>query len=220
MNAGGGVSLDGWLARVAGLVWAWYPGQEGGTAIAEVLFGKTNPSGKLPITLAQRYEDHPSTPYYEVNEGGRTPYAEGLLVGYRGFDAAKIEPAFPFGFGLSYTNFEYSQLALEPREDGSVGAAFTITNTGPRAGDEVAEVYVAPPAGRGRPPQKLEGFARVSLAAGASKRVTVMLPPRAFAYWADGWVIDAGRYEVRVGASSRDRRLVSKVDLPAARLPK
>ena len=220
MNAGGGVALDGWLERISGLVWAWYPGQEGGTAVAEALFGIVNPSGKLPVTLARQYTDYPSAAYYDVNEGGKTPYGEGLLVGYRGFDAAHVEPAFPFGFGLSYTTFEYSEPEIEHRRDGSVRVGFTVANTGPRAGDEVAEVYVAPPPGNGRPPQKLEGFARVSLAPGARERVSVTLPPRSFAYWADGWVIDAGRYEVRIGASSRDHRIVETVELPAASLPK
>lgn len=107
VNAGGGVGVDGWLKDVRGLIGAFYPGQEGGRAIAETLFGLQNPSAKLPFTMARRYEDHPSARYYDLNEGGKTPYVEGLLTGYRGFDVAGIEPAFPFGFGLSYTTFVY-----------------------------------------------------------------------------------------------------------------
>ncbi len=218
VNAGGGVDFEGWLDGVPGLVWAWYPGQEGGTAVAEILFGATNPSAKLPITLAKRYEDHPSAPYYNVNEGGSTPYTERLLVGYRGFDAAGVEPEFPFGHGLSYTQFEYSRAQVVRRPSGDVAVTFTVTNAGTRPGAEAAQIYVAPPTGHDRPPQKLEGFAKPVLAPGAAERVTVVLPPRAFAYWSDGWQIDAGSYEIRIGASSRDPRLVATVELPESRL--
>ncbi len=217
LNAGGGVELDSWLGSVPGLLWAWYPGQEGGTAVAEVLFGLRSPAGKLPITLAKRYADHPSAPYYHVNEGGRTPYTEGLLVGYRGFDAAGTEPAFPFGFGLSYTTFVYSEPNLAKTGDGSVEVSFTLTNSGVVAGDEVAQVYVSPPDGQGRPPQKLEGFVRVSLPPGARRRVKVVLPPRAFAYWDDGWRVSPGSYGIHVAASSRDRRLTLNLEQPEQR---
>ena len=218
LNAGGGVDFDGWLQKVQGLLWAWYPGQEGGTAIAEVLFGTTNPSGKLPITMASRYEDYPSAAYYHLDEGGQTPYSEGLLVGYRGFDASGTEPAFPFGFGLSYTSFAYSSPSIALGADGEVELKFSVKNTGARAGAEVAQIYIAPPRGNGRPPQKLEGYARVQLAPGAQKLVRIALPPRAFAYWSDGWIVDAGRYEIHIGASSRERQLSLGVEMPARRL--
>jgi beta-glucosidase len=217
LNAGGGVALD-WIDRVQGLLYAWYPGQEGGTALIRTLFGAQNPSGRLPITLAKRYADHPSAPYYQLNEGGKTPYTEGLLMGYRGFDAAGTEPLFPFGFGLSYTSFTYESPTSARNADGSITVSFTVKNTGAREGDEVAQVYVVPPSGKQRPPQKLEGFARVSLAAGASARVSVTLPPRAFAYWDDGWHIDSGRYGIAIGASSRDRRLSLDVEMASANL--
>ena len=218
MNAGGGVELSGALEQVQGLLWAWYPGQEGGTAIVETLFGKQNPSGKLPITLAKRFEDHPSSPYYKLNEGGKTPYTEGLLVGYRGFDAKNITPAFPFGFGLSYTTFTYDKPEFVKQSDGSVTVSFTIKNTGGTTGDEIAQLYVAPPPGEQRPPQKLEGYARVSLVPGAEQRVSVALPTRAFAYWNKGWKVDAGHYTIVVGGSSRDRKLTLDVELAEARL--
>ncbi len=220
MNAGGGVSLDGWLDDVEGLLWAWYPGQEGGTAIAEAIFGDVSPSGKLPITLARRYEDHSSAPYYQVNNGGKTPYTEGLMVGYRGFDAAGVAPAFPFGFGLSYTTFAYSNGHVAKHDDGRVDVSFTVKNTGARPGDEIAQIYVEPPSGHRRPPQKLEGYARVRLSPGAEQRVVVSLAPRAFARWDGGWKVEAGRYTLHVAASSRDRRVSLGVDLAAATLPR
>jgi beta-glucosidase len=218
LNAGGGVDLQGWLDEVQGLLWAWYPGQEGGTAIAETLFGKRNPSGKLPVTLARRYADHPSAPYYNLNQDGKTPYTEGVFVGYRGFDRAGTEPAFPFGFGLSYTSFLYDKPELNLEPDGNVAISFTVKNVGSIAGDEVAQVYVSAPPDPQRPPQELEGFARVSLAPGAERRVSIVLPQRAFAYWDHGWKIAPGRHTIHVGASSRDHTLTLVVDLKRAEL--
>jgi beta-glucosidase len=218
MNAGGGVELDGWLEKVQGLLWAFYPGQEGGTAIVETLFGLQNPSGKLPFTMAKDYNDHPSSPFYKINEGGKTPYSEGLFMGYRGFDAKSIEPAFPFGYGLSYTTFVYEKPELVRSKDGNLLVHFVVKNTGNTAGDEIAQVYVAPPQGHGRPPQKLEGFSRLSIAPGAEQRATVLLPPRAFAYWEDGWKIPAGRYTLYIGSSSRQRNLELSVELPETEL--
>jgi len=214
VNSGGGVDMSGWLEKVSALIWAWYPGQEGGTAIAETLFGRFNPSGKLPVTFANRYEDHPSARYYNVNNAGKSPYTEGVLVGYRGFDAAGIAPLFPFGFGLSYTNFAFSEGSVARSSDGNVLVSFTVKNTGNREGVETAQLYVAPPPGNGRPPQKLEGYSRITLSPGASKHVSLSLSPRAFAYWSDGWKVPAGRYTVYVSASSRDRRISLNVDLP------
>ncbi len=224
-NAGGGVAFDGWLERVPALLWAWYPGQEGGTAVAELLFGDQNPSGKLPVTFAARYEDHPSAPYYQLNENQRTPYKEGVFVGYRGFDARGVAPAFPFGHGLSYTSFEYGALAVEPGANGEAKVRFSVKNTGKRAGDEVAQVYVAPPKGRvPRPPQELKGFARVHLEPGEEKAIEVSLDARAFAHWSappettTGWAIAPGSYEIRVGASSRDVRLKAPLEVAARTL--
>lgn len=218
MNAGGGVDLAGWLDQVQALLWAWYPGQEGGTAIVETLFGKQNPSAKLPITLAKRYTDHPSARYYNLNEGQKTPYTEGLFMGYRGFDAAGLAPAFPFGYGLSYTEFAYGQESVTQRPDGTVEVSFSIKNVGSVTGDEVAQVYVAPPADAQRPPQKLEGYTRVSLPPGAERRETIVLPRRAFAFWNGSWKIAPGHYAIYVGGSSRDRRLTLGVELAGASL--
>jgi beta-glucosidase len=214
INAGSGVDMQKFAGDVPAIVWAFYPGQEGGRAVADVLFGDVNPSGKLPFTIAKRYSDYPSAPSYNIDTDKKTPYTEGIFVGYRGFDAKNIEPAFPFGFGLSYTSFAYSGVRAEAGREGQgsgdVKVTVHVTNRGKRAGDEVVEVYVAPPKSSvPRPPKELKGFARVSLAPGEAKDVSVTLEPRAFAYWNDHdkqWSVEAGTYKVLVGASSRDIR--------------
>jgi beta-glucosidase len=219
VNSGGGVDVQPFADRAAALLWAWYPGQEGGRAIADVLFGEVNPSGKLPVTFAKRYADYPSAPYYNVDGGKKTPYTEGVFVGYRGFEAARIEPAFPFGYGLSYTSFGYADLRTSTSADGSARAVLTVTNRGTRAGEEVVQVYVAPPkTGVPRPPKELKGFARVSLAPGESQSISLTLEPRAFAFWDDQqkcWTVTAGAYEILAGASSADIRLRQSIDVVA-----
>ncbi len=219
VDAGGAVDLQPFVDRVPALVWAWYPGEEGGRAVADVLFGDVDPSGKLPVTFAKRYDDYPSAPYYNLNQNGKTPYTEGIFVGYRGFEAKKIAPQFPFGYGLSYTTFKYSDLDASPAADGSVTVTLKVTNTGKREGDEIVQVYVAPPkSGVPRPPKELKGYARVALGPGETKPLTVTLEPRAFAYWDDGkkeWTVEAGSYEVLAAASSADVRLRRYVDVAA-----
>jgi len=223
MNAGGAVDLQSFVDKVPALLWAWYPGQEGGSAVADVLFGDVNPSGKLPITLGKRFADYPSAPYYQVNHDNKTPYTEGVFVGYRGFDAKEIEPAFAFGQGSSYTTFEYSDLQAVTATDGSAAVTLKVTNTGKRAGDEIVQVYIAPPKSAvPRPPRELAAFARVSLDPGETKPVTMTLEPRAFAYWDQGakkFKIAAGTFEVLAGASSRDLRLRQKIEVADRSLP-
>lgn len=219
VNAGGAVDLGPFVDRVPALVWAWYPGQEGGRAVADVLFGEVNPSGKLPVTFAKRYEDYPSAPYYNLNQNGKTPYTEGIFVGYRGFDAKKVAPQFPFGFGLSYTTFKYSDIDASAAGDGSATVSLKVTNAGKHDGDEIVQVYVSPPkSGVPRPPKELKGFARVSLVAGESKSISMTLEPRAFAYWDNSkkqWAVEAGAYEILAAASSADVRLRKRVDVAA-----
>jgi beta-glucosidase len=219
VNAGGAVDLQKFVDKVPALLWAWYPGQEGGRAVAEVLFGDVSPSGKLPVTFAKRYSDYPSAPYYHLNQSGKTPYTEGIFVGYRGFEASHVAPQFPFGYGLSYTQFEYSDLRTIPAPDGSATVALTVKNVGERDGDESAQVYVAPPKSSvSRPPKELKGYARVSLARGEAKQVSVTLEPRAFAFWDDRakeWTIEPGAYQVLVGASSTDIRAHGTIEVPA-----
>ncbi|MGA7122841.1 MAG: fibronectin type III-like domain-contianing protein, partial [Polyangiaceae bacterium] len=211
------------LDRVPALVWAWYPGEEGGRAVADVLFGNVDPSGKLPVTFAKRYEDYPSAPYYNLNQNGKTPYTEGVFVGYRGFDSKKTAPLFPFGYGMSYTTFAYSDLDATAAADGSVTLTLKVTNTGKRDGDEIVEVYVAPPkSSAARPPKELKGFMRVALAPGETKPISLTLEPRAFAYWDDSkkqWTVDPGPYEILAAASSADIRLRRRLDVAGRVLP-
>lgn len=213
LNTGSAVTMP-WLAAVKGVVEAWYPGQEDGNAIAALLYGDVNPSGKLPVTFPASLSDVPaSTPAQWPGQDGTVQYSEGLGVGYRWYDKKSIAPLFPFGFGLSYTTFGYSGLTVgTPDAGGNVGVAFTVTNTGSRAGSEVAEVYVGEPAATGEPPKSLQGFKKVALAAGASTQVSLTLPARAFQYWnGTGWTTAAGTSTVYVGASSRDLRLTGTV---------
>ena len=211
LNNGSPVLMDKWLGKVPGLVEAWYAGQETGTAVADILFGDVNPSGKLPDTLASRREDYSDWGNYPGN-GTVVNYAEGLYVGYRHFDRAKIAPLFPFGFGLSYTTFGYSGLAV-PKSVGRGRTAtvrVTVQNTGKRAGDEVAQLYIRPLASSvDRPVRELKGFARVALQPGEKATLSFPLDTRAFSYWDTTthiWREDPGTYTVEVGSSSRDLR--------------
>jgi beta-glucosidase len=220
IEAGSPVLMNRWLGKVRAVVMAWYPGQEAGRAIADVLLGRANPSGKLPITFPRRWEDSPAYGHYPGKDGA-VDYAEGIFVGYRGFDKRGIAPLFPFGYGLSYTRFAYSKLAVRARSASAaspdVAVSFDVKNTGSRAGAEVAQLYVrARTPGPGNPEQELKGFARVALAPGETKRVTLRLARDAFARYdesAHGWAQPAGRFVLRVGASSRDARLTGAVEL-------
>ncbi len=205
-------TLMPWLASVPGLVEVWFPGDEGGHALASVLFGDVSPSGKLPTTLAARREEYPDFGHFPgVN--GQVTYAEGIYVGYRHFDKAKLAPLFPFGYGLSYTTFQYGPLrlsrpALSPK--GTVSASVTVTNTGRREGAEVVELYVHDPAPTiAKAVRELKGFGKVNLLPGQTKTVTMTLRGRDFAYCdvpGKQWKADAGVYDIQVGASSRDIR--------------
>jgi beta-glucosidase len=198
--------LTPWRDRLRGLLEAWYPGADGGDAIARVLFGDVDPGGRLPATFPQREADIPTAgdpeKYPGTNETVR--YKEGLDVGYRWYDAKGIEPAYPFGFGLSYTSFAYSGLSTSPDS-----ASVTVTNTGHRTGIAVPQLYLGFPQAAGEPPRQLKGFQKVSLRPGASRRVTFPLDSRSFSHWdtaAGSWAITPGCYDVLVGASSRDIR--------------
>ena len=212
LNNGSPILMDKWLAKVPGLVEAWYAGQDTGTAVADILFGDVNPSGKLPDTLGVRREDYSDWGNYP-GDGTVVNYAEGIYVGYRHFDKQKIVPLFPFGFGLSYTTFGYSGLDL-PTTLGRGQTAtvrVTVQNTGRRAGDEVAQLYIRPLASKvARPVRELKGFGRVSLQPGQKSALTFPLDMRAFSYWdvkTHGWRADPGSYVIEVGSSSRDLRV-------------
>ena len=222
LMGGGAVEMDAWLAKVPALLYAWYPGLEGGNALARVLFGDVNPSGKLPCTFPKKLADSPAhalKAYPGTN--GTVEYKEGLLVGYRWFDTKNIEPLFPFGFGLSYTTFKYSNLHLVPGSDASklpVTVEFELANTGQRAGAEVVQVYVQElhptlP----RPVKELKGFAKVLLQPGEKQKVSIALDRSAFAHYdpdKKAWVADKGAYKILVASSSRDIQLTGQFDLP------
>ncbi len=209
IDAGGGVAMESWIHQVPGLLYAWYPGENGNTAVAGVLFGKINPSGHLPDTFGKYWKDDPAYGHYPGHDGA-VHFAEGIYVGYRWFDSKHIAPLFPFGFGLSYTTFGMTGLQVSASGQGRqrvVTASVQVTNTGHRTGAEVVQLYVRPaPAPVPRTFQQLRGFARVVLAPGQSERVTIPLHWRAFAYYdpaSHAWRVPAGTYELAVGDSSR-----------------
>ncbi len=220
-NGGGAVEMGPWLARTPALLYAWYGGLEGGNALARVLVGDVNPSGKLPCTFPKQLMDSPAHALHAYpGTNGTVTYVEGLLVGYRWFDTKKIEPLFPFGYGLSYTTFKYSGLKLVADKDAknpAVTVEFTLANTGKRAGAEVAEVYVQPlnPSVT-RPLKELKGFAKVTLQPGEKQTVSVRLDQSAFSFYdpdKKGWVAEKGSYKIIVGASSRDITLSGNTKL-------
>ncbi|MFL5734914.1 MAG: beta-glucosidase H [Chloroflexia bacterium] len=218
INAGSAVEMP-WLDKVAAVLQAWYPGQEAGNSIADVLFGDVNPSGKLPQTFPARLQDTPSYLNFP-GENGRVLYGERLFVGYRYYDKLDIEPLFPFGFGLSYTTFDYSNLRLSAPKLGpndTLTVSVDITNTGSRRGQEVVQLYVSDQEARlQRPERELKGFAKVSLEPGEHKTVTISLTPDDLAYFDDStgqWVAEAGAFTVHVGASSRDIRATAGFEL-------
>jgi beta-glucosidase len=212
ITSGGGVDMTPWIDKVAGVIEAWYPGQEGGKALTEILFGEVNPSGHLAATFERRWQDNPTyNNYYPAKGTNRVIYKEGVFVGYRGYEHNDIKPLFPFGYGLSYTTFKYANLKADEH-----GVSFDVTNTGSRAGDTVAEIYIAPPKTNLRPAKELKGFARVKLQPGEAKTVTVPLNTRSFAYYdvnGKQWRAEKGTYDVLVGSSSEQIELNGKIYL-------
>ena len=221
ITSGGGVDMTRWVDRVPALLQAWYPGQEGGTALAQLLFGDFNPSGRLPISIERRWEDnavHDS--YYPKRDEKKVEYTEGVFVGYRHFDKSGIKPLFPFGFGLSYTSFAYKNLKLSSAPDGAgasdrlVTVDFDVSNTGSSAGSDVAQVYVGDRhATVPRPVKELKGFAKVELGPGESKHVQVTLDRRAFSYYdvkSHQWMVAPGDFDVYVAHSSAEIELTGK----------
>lgn len=212
LNAGSPVSMP-WADDVAAILQYWLPGQEGGNALADVLFGDVNPSGKLPTTHPLRYQDNPAYINFP-GENGKVFYGEGIFVGYRYYDKKEMAVRFPYGFGLSYTTFEYSDLKLDKDTYGpedTISATLTVKNTGKRAGQEVVQLYIRDEQARlVRPEKELKAFAKVALEAGESKTVTLTLDRQSLAFYdpsIPGWFAEEGRFEVLVGASSADIRL-------------
>jgi beta-glucosidase len=214
----GGPVLMPWAAKVPAIVEAWYPGRMGGAAIANVLTGKVNPSGHLPMTFPRSLDQLPWPGEPRKKEA---TYGEGATVGYKWFDANGLQPQFPFGHGLSYTTFAYSDLAVT-RTDKGIVATVTVTNTGERAGADAVQLYVSPPAGSGwEAPKRLAGFAKVVLWPGHSTRVSMAVDPRLLSIWdsqTPGWSRAPGTYTFAAAHSSRELGKGAGIELPAARL--
>ncbi|NMB46147.1 MAG: glycosyl hydrolase [Firmicutes bacterium] len=225
LNNGSAIALGDWIDRVPAVLEAWLPGQGGGRAVADILFGEINPSGKLPETLPVCLSDNPSFLNFP-GENGRVLYGEGLYVGYRYYDKKRIEPLFPFGYGLSYTTFQYSDIACsraQMRDTESVEVSCQITNTGTRGGKEIVQLYVQPGQSRlQRPEKELKAFAKVELAPGEAATVSFSLGYRDFAYYdplREDWVVDTGTYTVLIGSSSRDVRLETDIQIESSQGP-
>jgi beta-glucosidase len=210
------VSMKPWLARARAVVAAIFPGQEGGAALAGLLLGEKNFSGKLPFSYIQERSECPGFIGYK-DASLKVPYTEGVFTGYRWYDKHSINPLFPFGHGLSYTTFAYSDLSVKANAQGRYEAVVTVSNTGKVDGDEIVQFYVEPHQSRlPRPVRELKGFGRVSLKAGEAKTLRVLLDERVFSYYdpeQHGWVTDAGSYVVHAAASSRDLRLQATVGI-------
>lgn len=238
LTAGGAVDTRGWLDRVPAFVHLYYPGQEGGAALAQILFGRHSPEGKLPVSFERAWEESPAAAIYfgkpgtetklHVEETGKppvdltiehTPYTDKLMVGYRYWTTTGKHPLYPFGFGLSYTSFAFAHLQVAPKATAgdAVEVSFDVTNTGEVAGAEVAQLYVSDPSAKAsRPERELKGFTKVRLAPGQTHHVTLRLDARAFSYWSEakkGWTIDPGRFVVRVGDSSENTPLSADLTL-------
>jgi beta-glucosidase len=204
-----------WIAQVSAAIEVWYPGIRGDVALANILFGDVNPTGKLPVSFAKSDEDlpHPQIPPGRPRGPRMTPfdvdYSEGLKVGYKWFDAEKKEPLFAFGHGLSYTTYAYSGLKA-----GIDSVTFTVRNTGKRAGAEIAQVYAGLPSSAQEPPKRLVAWERIPLAPGESKTVTLPIDPKFLSIFneeKDGWELLAGDYQIFVGGSSRSTPLTATV---------
>ena len=215
LNTASAVTMP-WLSNVAAVLEAWYPGQTDGTALADVLFGKANPSGKLPVTFPASDTQGPdgsSAEYPGID--GNVYYDEGLLVGYRWYNATGQKPLFPFGFGLSYTSFRFSDLQVRTTGSG-LEAKVTVTNTGSRAGAEIAELYLTFPNSANEPPQQLKAFARTQLRPGQSQRLTLTVTRDQLAIYKSvdtGWTIEPGTYAIRVGDTSASPQLSTTIDV-------
>jgi len=220
---GSSVAVADWVEQAPAVLECWLSGQAAGGAVADLLLGSANPSGRLAETIPVRLQDNSSYLNFP-GEAGHVRYGEGVFVGYRGYDALDQQVAFPFGHGLSYTTFAHSDLVVDVRgfaADGdlAIDVACRVTNTGARDGVETVQLYVSDPeASVARPKRELKAFAKVALAAGTSSVVRLSLTARDLSYWSvehGSWVLEGGDFTIAVGASSRDLRLVTTVDVPA-----
>ncbi|RPI22688.1 MAG: glycosyl hydrolase, partial [Acidobacteria bacterium] len=221
LNSGGPVLMNNWVTRVPALAEAWFPGQETGRPIAAVLFGDVDASGRLPVTFPREWKDSPAFGNYPGSDM-TVEYAEGIYVGYRYFDKKNVVPLFPFGYGLSFTSFEYSDLRLLPEKASkgqAVDVTLTLRNTGTREGTETVQLYVRDvQSAMDRPEKELKAFRRVVLKPGESRTVTLSLDASSLSYYDEEtkqWVADPGGFEVQVGSSSRDIKLRGTFELLA-----
>ncbi len=216
ITSGGGVDMNNWVNGTRGVLQSWYSGQEGGTALGEILFGKINPSGHLPATFEQKAEDNPTFKnYYETAGTNKIEYKEGIFVGYRGYEKNGVKPLFPFGFGLSYTTFKYERLAVKSLGGDKYEVSFAITNTGTREGSAVPQLYVSERnPSVPRPPKELKGFSKVNLKAGQTQKVMIRLDFRSFAFYdveSKSWKANKGKFDILIGSSSASIELKSEV---------
>ena len=218
VNAGGNVAMESWIDKTAALLQAWYPGQDGGRAIAEILFGDVNPSAHLPATFEKRWADSPASANYP-GEDDKVYYREGIFMGYRHFDQKGIEPRYPFGFGLSYTTFKLDHLKVTTTGVGDARrfqVSADVTNTGARPGEQVVQIYVGQShPSVPRPPRELKGFAKLNLTPGQTKTAAVELDSSSLAFWdtaTHAWKTAPGEYQIHAGTSSRDLPLEEKIE--------
>jgi beta-glucosidase len=212
LTSGGSVATQDWIDQVPAFLQTWYGGQQAGTALTKILFGEVDPSGKLPISWAKTVEENPTYNHYYEQPGTRNiDYSQGVFIGYRYFETSAVKPLFPFGFGLSYTTFTFSNLSVSPQTASSTGpiqVAFDVKNAGTVAGAEVAQIYVGDPSATvKRPKMELKGFSRVMLQPGEVRHVTATLDKRSLAYWdanTHAWKVDPGKFVVYVGDSSEN----------------
>ncbi len=225
VNSGGEFDLSKWADKVKAIILDWYPGQEGGNALAAIISGKVSPSGRLPFTFWGELDKNPAQQWYKAaplhptanrDRYPFTSYGEGVFLGYRGVEHFGVQPLYPFGYGLSYTSFEYSDIAVEKAGDG-YDVSFSVSNAGKADAKEVAQVYVAPVnPSLMRPAKELKGFDKKLIEKGKSLRYTIHLGPEAFQHYdtaSHSWKADKGEYKILVGASSADIRLEASVKL-------
>ncbi|MEN6385832.1 MAG: glycoside hydrolase family 3 C-terminal domain-containing protein [Phycisphaerales bacterium] len=218
VTAGGSFATKGWLDNVNVLIHNWYPGQNGTTALAEIIFGKVNPSGKLPITFEKQLEDLPAFNYYHDEDGDKhIKYTEGIFAGYRGFEKAKTKPLFSFGHGLSYTKFEYSNLKISPTvmdNNENITISADIKNSGNMEGTEIVQLYITDVnCSVERPAKELKGFEKVTLSAGETKTIHIDISKEQISFYSvekHQWIAEPGEFKVSLGSSSEDIRLQSK----------
>jgi len=220
VNAGGGVEMASWKDKVKAIIMAWYPGQQGGQALAEILTGKISPSGKLPISIEKKAEDNPTFNNYFDNTKSiqkRVQYNEGIFLGYKGYDKSGIEPLYPFGYGLSYSSFEYSNLKIEKQSGNKVTVIFTVKNTGKYDAKEIAQIYVGDVVcSVPRPLKELKGFEKVILIKGESKTIKIELNDESFSFFdvhTNKFIVEPGEFSISVGSSSKDLHLSQQINL-------